>query len=337
MALTHPVEHSTFADIEAVRQLVMAEMATINELLKSEHQSQVPLINQVIEYIIDNGGKRLRPLVLILMSRAFGYKDTAAPVLATAIEFMHTATLLHDDVVDESLLRRGNKTANAVWSNQSSVLVGDFLYSRAFQLILNLENIPAKEILACLATATNLITEGEVLQLANRHNPDIAINDYLTILEYKTGKLFALAAQIGSILAGTSVSLQQAATEYGTRLGIAFQLIDDVLDYQANPQKTGKNVGDDLIEGSPTLPLIYAMQYASSAERQLIRQAIETGNAENLSEIQRIIATSGAIAYTEDCAIEQAKLAIAALHKLPNSRYRDALATLANFAVKRDH
>jgi octaprenyl-diphosphate synthase len=337
MAMTLPAEHSTLTDVESVRQLVTADIIAINELLTSEHHSKVPLINQVVDYIIHNGGKRLRPLILILMARAFGYKGKESPVLAAAIEFMHTATLLHDDVVDESQLRRGNKTANAVWSNQASVLVGDFLYSRAFQMILNLENIPAQEILRSLADATNLITEGEVLQLANRHNPDISVEDYLTILEYKTGKLFAVSAQIGSIVAGTSLSLQHAATEYGVRLGIAFQLIDDVLDYRASPEKTGKNLGDDLAEGSPTLPLIYAMQHAQPQERELIRHAIEAGDISNMDEIKRIIETSGAIAYTEDCAIEQAKLAIAALHKLPNSKFREGLASLAYFAVHRDH
>lgn len=337
MTITPLAVKTAPSNIESVRQLIAADMDSMNQMLHNEHQSTVPLINQIVDYIIHNGGKRLRPMVLILIARIFGYRDKPAPYLAAAIEFMHTATLLHDDVVDESNMRRGKQTANQVWSNQASVLVGDFLYSRAFQIILNAENIPTRDVLRALSDTTNLITEGEVLQLVNRHNPDISIEDYMTILEYKTGKLFAVSAQIGSILAGASLSLQQAATRYGIHLGLAFQLIDDVLDYSADPEKTGKNIGDDLAEGSPTLPLIYAMQHAKPAEQKLIRHAIETGSTGHLAEIKKIVETSGAIAYTAQSAAEQVKLAIVALNKLPHSKYREGLATLAHFAVERDH
>lgn len=323
--------------LEFARDLVAGNIHEINHILAKEHQSSVPLINQVVDYIIENGGKRLRPLIMVLIANAFGYKEKSINTLAAAIEFLHTATLLHDDVVDESQLRRGNKTANAVWSNQASVLVGDFLYSRAFQMILALDHTPVYEILHSLANATNLITEGEVMQLAHRHNPDITEEEYLKILEYKTGKLFAVSAHIGSIVAGASMSLQQAASQFGIYLGIAFQLIDDVLDYEADTNKTGKNIGDDLAEGSPTLPLIYAMQQAKAADQNIIREAIETGNVKNIAQLQQIIDYTNAIAYTKECAEKQIKLALSALHSLPPSKYREGLAELAQFAIHRDH
>ena len=274
---------------------------------------------------------------LILMAKALNYQGTAAPHLATAIEFVHTATLLHDDVIDESGMRRGRKTANTVWNNAASVLVGDFLYSRAFQKISHLDNIPITEILRAMSKATNLIVEGEVIQLINRHNPDITEEVYLTILNCKTGKLFEVAAQIGTLLANAEPAIQQAAAEYGKHLGMAFQLVDDILDYRADPEKTGKNIGDDLAEGSPTLPLIYALEHALPQQRATIQTAIETGDISNIKDIIHIVETSGAITYTAQCAAEQSKLAINALNALPDSPYRDGLIALAHFAIQRDH
>lgn len=323
--------------LESIRELVAEDLKIVTELITNDYYSKVPLINQITDYIVQCGGKHLRPLILLLMSKALGYEGTAAPHLATAIEFVHTATLLHDDVIDESGMRRGRKTANVVWNNASTILVGDFLYSRAFQKIAHLENIPITAILRAMSKATNLIVEGEVIQLINRHNPHITEEVYLTILHCKTGKLFEVAAHIGTLLGDAPPHIQHAACEYGKHLGIAFQLVDDMLDYRADPEKTGKNIGDDLAEGSPTLPLIYALEHAKPAEREKIQKAIENSDASDIKEIIRIVESSGALAYTAQKASEQAERAITVLASLPASPYRDALVALADFAIHRDH
>lgn len=324
-------------DLNNIRQLVAEDLALFHQLLHSDYHSSVPLINNISEYIIQCGGKHLRPLVLILMANACHYRGPASAQLATAIEFMHTASLLHDDVVDESSMRRGHKTVNEKWNNPSSVLVGDFLYSRAFQKIAHLENIPLIEILKSLANASNHLVEGEIIQLINRHNPNIDEEVYFNIVYYKTGRLFEVAAHFGSLLGRVSTTIEHAAGEYGKHLGVAFQLMDDVLDYSANPKKLGKNLGDDLASGSPTLPIIYAMQLVAPEQRSLLQKAIETGDISNLSEITEIIQNSGAIELTQKRAYYHSDLALQALQQLPATYFREGLEALTKFAIQRDH
>jgi octaprenyl-diphosphate synthase len=294
--------------------------------------SDVALVNQVAHHIIHNGGKRLRPLAVLLAARACGCRGEAHIAAAAIIEFIHTATLLHDDVVDSSGLRRGRETANALFGNQASVLVGDFLYSRAFQMRVELGEI---RILDVLANATNTIAEGEVLQLMNCNNPDTSEADYMEVIYRKTAKLFEAGTRIGAILANEAPELEQSLVCYGRHLGQAFQLVDDALDYDARPEEFGKNIGDDLAEGKPTLPLIYAMAHGSAAERHMIREAIETGGTRNLTSIQLAIETSGGLRYTAERARKEVETAIAALTPLPPSKFKDALADLAQFAVQR--
>jgi octaprenyl-diphosphate synthase len=268
----------------------------------------------------------------VLAARACGHRDDKHVAAAAIIEFIHTATLLHDDVVDSSGLRRGRETANALFGNQASVLVGDFLYSRAFQMMVELKEL---KILDVLANATNTIAEGEVLQLMNCNNPDISEADYMEVIYRKTAKLFEAGTRIGAILARQDDALEQSLVSYGRHLGQAFQLVDDALDYDASPEEFGKNIGDDLAEGKPTLPLIYAMAHGSAAERHMIREAIETGGTRNLTSIQLAIETSGGLRYTAERARQEVELALHALAPLPQSKYRDALAELAQFAVRR--
>ncbi len=318
--------------LEALRSLVEDDWASVNRVIFQRLGSDVALVNQVAHYIIHGGGKRLRPLTVLLAARACGYHGTNHIPAAAIIEFIHTATLLHDDVVDESGLRRGKETANSVFGNQASVLVGDFLYSRSFQMMVEIGEL---SILDVLANATNTIAEGEVLQLMNCNNPDITEADYLEVIYRKTAKLFEAGTRCGAILAGLGEDTQRALVDYGRHLGLAFQLVDDALDYDATTEELGKNIGDDLAEGKPTLPLIYAMKQGSAAERHMIREAIETGGIQNLTSIQLAIETSGGLQYTADRARAEADEAIAALEGLPENQYKDGLVSLARFVVNR--
>lgn len=318
--------------LEAVRVLVQEDWAAVNRVIVQRLGSDVALVNQVAHHITHGGGKRLRPLTVLLAARACGYEQTNHIPTAAIIEFIHTATLLHDDVVDESGLRRGQETANAVFGNQASVLVGDFLYSRAFQMMVEIGEL---NILDVLANATNTIAEGEVLQLMNCNNPNITEAAYLEVIYRKTAKLFEAGTRCGAILAERDEETQQQLVEYGRHLGLAFQLVDDALDYDATTEELGKNIGDDLAEGKPTLPLIYAMDQGSAAERHMIREAIETGGTQNLTSIQLAIETSGGLQYTAERARAEAEAAIVKLEILPGSQYKDGLASLARFAVNR--
>ena len=318
--------------LDALRALVAEDWGEVNRVIVKRLGSDVALVNQVAHYIIQNGGKRLRPLAVLLAARACGCDSRDHVAAAAIIEFIHTATLLHDDVVDSSGLRRGRDTANALFGNEASVLVGDFLYSRAFQMMVELNEM---RILDVLANATNTIAEGEVLQLMNCNNPDIGEADYMEVIYRKTAKLFEAGTRIGAILAGNDERQEQALASFGRHLGQAFQLIDDALDYDATPEELGKNIGDDLAEGKPTLPLIYAMAHGSAAERHMIREAIETGGTQNLTSIQLAIESSGGLRYTAERARSEAAAAIDALGALPSSKFRDALSALARFAVDR--
>ncbi len=318
-----------FTDIQA---LVSEDMKAVNALIQKRLSSQVALINQLGHYIINSGGKRLRPILLLLSARAFGYEGGHHYQLAAVVEFIHTATLLHDDVVDASEMRRGKQTANSLWGNEASVLVGDFLYSRAFQMMVEVDSMKVMEI---LAEATNVIAEGEVLQLLNCQNPDTTEQEYLEVIRRKTAKLFEAAAQLGAVLTGQSPREEQALAAYGRHLGTAFQLIDDVLDYNADPETSGKNIGDDLAEGKPTLPLIYALQHGNSRQRELLRQAIQHGGRERIGEVIQAIHQTSALEYSMEAARREAEKAISALAQLSVSRYNDALKTLAEFSVNR--
>jgi octaprenyl-diphosphate synthase len=319
--------------LDVLRATVGDDWGEVNRTIVRRLGSDVALVNQVAHHIIHNGGKRLRPLAVLLAARACGCHSQHHIAAAAIIEFIHTATLLHDDVVDGSGLRRGRQTANALFGNQASVLVGDFLYSRAFQMMVELEEL---RILDVLANATNTIAEGEVLQLMNCNNPDTSEADYMEVIYRKTAKLFEAGTRIGAILGGDEdAGLEQALVSYGRHLGQAFQLVDDALDYDATPEEFGKNIGDDLAEGKPTLPLIYAMAHGSAAERHMIREAIETGGTRNLTSIQLAIETSGGLRYTAERARHEVEIAIKALAPVPPSKYRDALIELAQFAIRR--
>lgn len=309
-------------------------MDVVNAVIRRQLYSEVPLVNQIAEYIISAGGKRIRPVLVLLLANAYGYRGTHHHELAAVVEFIHTATLLHDDVVDESSLRRGRQTANALFGNAASVLVGDFVYSRAFQMMVAVKSMRVMQI---LADATNVIAEGEVLQLLNMHDPDVTEERYLQVIRSKTAKLFEAAAQLGALIAGASDDAIDAAAEYGRSLGTAFQLIDDVLDYSGNASDIGKNVGDDLREGKPTLPLIYLMQHGTSEQRQLVRSCIETGDEQHFSEILSAITNSGALDYTKEEAEKAARRATNSIASLPNSQFKDSLIQLCAFAVERNH
>jgi octaprenyl-diphosphate synthase len=316
------------------KTLLAPEMAEVDRVLRASLDSDVVLIRQVADYIIGGGGKRLRPALVLLSARACGYDGPHRFTLAAVIEMIHTATLLHDDVVDESKLRRGHATANATFGNAASVLVGDFLYSRAFQLMVSVGSMRVLEI---LAQATNIIAEGEVLQLMNTRNPNLDEAAYLKVIQRKTAKLFEAGAQLGAVLAGADVDREAALARYGMHLGTSFQLVDDVLDYKASAEELGKNLGDDLAEGKPTLPVIYAMAHAPSTEAVLLRGAIETGGLDALAEITRTIESAGGLEYTARLAQREKDLAAAALSRLPESAYREALGALAEFAVARTY
>lgn len=307
-------------------------MATVNQVIRTHLYSEVALVNQISEYIISAGGKRIRPQLVLLFANAYGYAGTDHHLLAAIIEFIHTATLLHDDVVDESTLRRGRQTANALFGNAASVLVGDFLYSRAFQMMV-LINHPY--IMKVLSDATNVIAEGEVLQLLNIKDPDITQERYLEVIRSKTAKLFEAATQLGAFIAGASENHINAAAEYGSCLGTAFQLIDDVLDYSGKAEDIGKNLGDDLREGKATLPLIFLMEHGTPKEQALVRNCISQGDTQHFNQIVQAITERGALEYTKKQAQAAIDQAILALQPLPDSQFKDALFKLAEFAIHR--
>jgi octaprenyl-diphosphate synthase len=321
-------------DIQAVYTLVADDMRAVNDLIAARLQSEVVLINQMGHYIINSGGKRLRPIMVLLSARTFGYPGRDHISLSAIVEFIHTATLLHDDVVDASELRRGQETANSIWGNEASVLVGDFLYSRAFEMMVEVGKMDVMEI---MAHATNTIAEGEVLQLLNCRDAGTTEERYLEVIRSKTAKLFEAAAELGAVISDQGTEQRQAMCNYGIHLGTAFQLIDDVLDYSAAPEQIGKNIGDDLAEGKPTLPLIYAMRHGNATQSAFVRQAIEEAGRGNIAEVIQAIESTGAIAYTARAAQRETELAMAALEAIPSSPYKDAMYALAAFAVKRDH
>lgn len=309
-------------------------MDAVNAVIRRQLQSDVALVNQIGEYIISAGGKRLRPVLLLLVANAHGYLGTHHHTLAAVVEFIHTATLLHDDVVDESSMRRGRQTANALFGNAASVLVGDFLYSRAFQMMVTVDSMRVMQI---LADATNVIAEGEVLQLLNMHDPDVSEERYLQVIRSKTAKLFEAASELGALLAGAPQAQVEGAAEYGRSLGTAFQLIDDVLDYTGDAADIGKNVGDDLREGKPTLPLIYLMRHGSDAERELVRACIEQGDEQHFDVVLHAITQSGALDYTRRAAQAEAQRAAAAIGAMRASEFKDSLLQLCAFAVERNY
>ncbi|MCW8918008.1 MAG: octaprenyl diphosphate synthase [Gammaproteobacteria bacterium] len=319
-------------DIQQLYNLVAEDREAVDALIRQRLRSDVVLINQVSEYIINSGGKRLRPVLVLLSAGAFGYQGAHHHELAAVVEFIHTATLLHDDVVDESDMRRGKETANNVWGNAPSVLVGDFLYSRAFQMMVDVQNM---RVMAILSEATNIIAEGEVMQLLNVHNADLDEEGYLEVIRYKTAKLFESAAQLGAVLCHRSAAEEEAMAHYGMHLGTAFQLVDDVLDYSASSEELGKNIGDDLAEGKPTLPLIYAINHGSDEQAALVREAVEQGGIGRIEEVRQAIESVGAIAYTARTARGEADRAIAALSIIEESPYKDALIALADYSVQR--
>ncbi|MES9906653.1 MAG: octaprenyl diphosphate synthase [Sedimenticola sp.] len=321
-------------DIPAIRELIADDMEAVNALILNRLHSDVVLINQIGHYIVNSGGKRLRPMIVLLAARALDYQGEKQIDMAAVIEFIHTATLLHDDVVDESELRRSRETANAVWGNAASVLVGDFLYSRAFEMMVDVNMMRVMEI---LSHATNRIAEGEVLQLLNCNDPDTSEEKYREVILRKTATLFEAGTRLGAVLCGAGEAEEQALADYGMHLGIAFQIIDDALDYSTSNEEIGKNIGDDLAEGKPTLPLIRAMAVGAPEQRAALREAIEKGGREHIDQVMKAIESTDAIEYTSRLAEEEADKAKAAIAGLPDTPYRSALSALADFAVKRKY
>lgn len=317
--------------LDDIRALVRDDLLSVDDVIRCRLKSSVPLIDRVAEHIITGGGKRLRPLLVVLAGRACGLSGPAHVEAAAFIEFIHTATLLHDDVVDGSSLRRGRDTANEVFGNQASVLVGDFVYSRAFQMMASLESQRVMEI---MADATNVIAEGEVLQLMNAHDPETTEQRYLDVIYRKTARLFEAGAEVAAVLSGTSREVQRSLAAYGRHLGTAYQLVDDVLDFRSNPAERGKNLGDDLAEGKPTLPLIHALKLASGPERTLIRAAIEQGGLAQLAPIVGAIESSGGLNYAAELALRESDAALAALEPVPDCGFKRGLQALARFAVE---
>ena len=321
-------------NINQIKDLVADDMKAVDQLIQQRLSSDVVLINQLSHYIVNSGGKRLRPLLTLMASRACGYQGDQHYNLAAIIEFIHTATLLHDDVVDESDMRRGRETANALFGNAASVLVGDFLYSRAFEMMVDADSM---KIMQILAETTNVIAEGEVMQLMNCHDADTTEQRYLDVIHAKTAKLFEAATRLGAVLTARPEPEEQAMAAYGMHLGTAFQLIDDVLDYSSSSDEMGKNVGDDLAEGKPTLPLIYAMRNGDEQQSAVVRKAIEDGGLDLIGDVTAAIQATGAIGYTEEVARREADLALQCLDHLPASPYREALEGLARFSVDRSY
>ena len=324
-----PETQAEFAEVVAA---LGAEMSEVDAVIGTRLRSDVALINQISGYIVHAGGKRMRPKLVLLFANALGFVGHERFELAAVVEFIHTATLLHDDVVDESALRRGKQTSNALFGNAASVLVGDFLYSRAFQMMVSVNRM---RVLDVLAEATNVIAEGEVLQLMNMHDPDISVDSYLRVIRFKTAKLFEASARLGAVLANASPELEEACAGYGRALGTAFQLIDDVLDYEGDPSALGKNVGDDLREGKTTLPLLIAMERGTPEQRSLLRHAIEHGEHERLDEIVAIVRATGALEATRDAARAEAKLAGECLNLLPRNKWQESLLEFAAQSVER--
>ena len=317
---------------QRIHDTVADDFSRVNDLIIQRLASDVPMVEKIAQYIIESGGKRLRPLLVLLSSRACGYQGDDHLKLAAVIEFLHTATLLHDDVVDTSDMRRGKSTANARWGNAPSVLVGDFLYARAFQMMVELESLPVMNV---LSQATAVIAEGEVMQLMNIKNPDLTEEQYMVVIHHKTAMLFEASSHTGALLAHADQEAGTALRDYGKHLGLAFQLVDDVLDYLGDAEAMGKNVGDDLAEGKTTLPLIYAMANGSEDERKLIRQAIRNGGRDELPRVLEIVKSSGAIEYTMTKAQDHARIALELAQRLPESKYRQALELLTDAAVAR--
>lgn len=322
--------------LDSINELITSDMLKVNYVINQQLTSDVTLINQLGNYIIHSGGKRLRPMLLILCARALGYCGEKHITAAAFIEFIHTATLLHDDVVDESSLRRGKATANSLFGNAASVLAGDYIYTRSFQMMTSLNSL---DILRVMSNATNAIAEGEMQQLINCHDADLTYEGYRQVIYRKTARLFEAAAQCAAILAGTEASIQASLQQYGCYLGTAFQIIDDYLDYaNENAAVIGKNLGDDLNEGKPTLPLLHAMTHANSVDAHLIREAIINGNGRHLlNRIQHIMAETGSLQFTRQCALQEAQKAVNTLAFLPESEYKTALISLAKLTVRRDY
>ncbi|GAA5647928.1 MULTISPECIES: octaprenyl diphosphate synthase [Vibrio] len=320
-------------DFKAIQALTADDMAKVNETIQAQLNSDVSLINQLGFYIVSGGGKRLRPLLAVLSARALGYQGNGHTMAAAFIEFIHTATLLHDDVVDESDMRRGKATANAAFGNAASVLVGDFIYTRSFQMMTELGSM---KILKLMSDAVNVIAEGEVQQLMNCNDPDTTEESYMQVIYSKTARLFEAATQIGAILTDSSQEIELALQNYGKYLGTAFQLIDDVMDYSSDGEEMGKNVGDDLAEGKPTLPLLHAMRHGNAEQATMIREAIEKANGmERLNDILAVMDQAGSLEYTTQKALQEADKAIAELAVLPDSEYKQALIALAHLSVNR--
>lgn len=320
--------------LESLKEFTTSDMLRVNRVIEHHLSSDVVLINQLSQHIIHSGGKRLRPMLAMLAAKACGYQGENDALLAAIIEFIHTATLLHDDVVDDSDMRRGQQTASTIWGNEAAVLVGDYLYSRAFQMMVLVQSL---RIMDLMADTTNTIAQGEVLQLLNINEPDTTEEQYLEVIYSKTACLFEAACKIGAIINETEDTTEQALGLYGKHLGIAFQLVDDALDYEADSDKLGKNVGDDLAEGKPTLPLIYAMQHGTEQQTQMIRLAIENGGLDKIEEITQVIKQTGALAYTHIQAIQHAETARQSLIHLPDSQAKQALLYVANYSVERSY
>lgn len=320
-------------NIEAIQELTQNDMTQVNDLIYQQLKSDVALINQLGIYIVNAGGKRMRPMLTVLAANALNYKGSSHYSIAAIIEFIHTATLLHDDVVDESNMRRGRETANALFGNSASVLVGDFLYTRSFQMMTRLDDMRIMDI---LSEATNIVAEGEVLQLMNCNDPDTTEESYLQVIYCKTAKLFEAATRLAAVISEQDKKIEQALADYGKYLGTAFQLVDDIMDYTADAKEMGKNVGDDLAEGKPTLPLIYTMAHGNNEQKSLVRNAIEHGNGmDHLEEILDAMKQTGALSYTQKKAEEEADKAIQSLSILPNSDAKSALIALAHIAANR--
>lgn len=317
-----------------LQSCIADDMLAVDAVIRKSLHSEVVLINQVADYIINSGGKRLRPALVLLSAGAFGPIQADHHALAAIVEFIHTATLLHDDVVDESAMRRGRATANNLFGNAASVLVGDFVYTRAFQMMVGINSMRVMEV---LAEATNIIAEGEVLQLLNVHDADVTDEAYLKVIHFKTAKLFEAAARLGATISNVSEEQEQAMTEYGMRLGTAFQLIDDVLDLDGDSQRIGKNLGDDLAEGKPTLPLLYAMRNGNALQRDMIRRAIEQGGLEELQSVIQAVHETGALNHVVQLAKAEADAACAAIASLPETRFKQTMLDLAAFAVARKY
>jgi octaprenyl-diphosphate synthase len=317
--------------LEQIRALVGPDLAAVDEAIRARLKSTVPMVDQIAEHIIAGGGKRLRPLLVLLAARACGSQGHAHVEAAAFIEFIHTATLLHDDVVDGSSMRRGRDTANEVFGNQASVLVGDFVYSRAFQMMAALQSQRVMEI---MSEATNTIAEGEVLQLMNARDPETTEERYLEVIHRKTARLFEAGAEVAAVLAGSSLEIQRALASYGRHLGTAYQLVDDVLDYRSNPAERGKNLGDDLAEGKPTLPLIHALKTGDAAQRAAIRQAIENGGLSQLGPVIAAIEATGGLDYTVQLSRRESDMALAALAPLADTPFKQGLEALSRFSVE---